>query len=170
MTARTVLLVSNYNTVPRAMNGVPFEFFNVISKLETARIVAPPARVPDLAPGASVHEVLRYAGRELAGRARRVVGGRAPGDMRETDLDTDYDLCLFMCQFPRNLPEIDRVRHWRARSRKAVAFVLESWSADLDKHRAALRGLDAFDHVFVLNAASIPALTSNSRSASMSPP
>jgi len=158
MTDRNVLLVSNYNAVPKPWNGQSFECFDVISRIETARIIAPAARFPDLAPGASVREVLRYAGHELGSRARRVAGGRRPGVMREAELDTDYDLCLFMCQFPRDLPEIDQVRHWRARSRKAVAFVLESWSAALGKQRAALRGLDAFDHVFVLNAASIPAL------------
>ena len=158
MSARTVLLVSNYNAVPRPWNGVPFECFDVISKLETARVVAPPPRVPDLGPGASIREVLHYAGHELGGRVRRRASGKTPGNMRETDLDADYDLCLFMCQFARNLPEIEQVRDWRARSRKAVAFVLESWSADLPKHRGALRQLDNFDHVFVLNAASIPAL------------
>ena len=73
-------------------------------------------------------------------------------------LDADYDLCVFMCQFPRNLVEIEQVRGWRARSRKAVAFVLESWPSQFDKHRDTLRLLDRFDHVFVLNAGSIPAL------------
>ena len=63
-----------------------------------------------------------------------------------------------MCQFPRNLPDIEQVKDWRARSRLAVAFVLETWTSALEKHRAALRVLDRFDHVFVLNAASIPAL------------
>lgn len=163
MADRKVLLVSNYNAVPRPWNGVAFEFFDVISRIETARIVAPEPRIPDLAPGASVREVLRHAGRELGGRARRLAGGQAPGAMGETALDDDYDLCLFMCQFPRNLPEIAQVRDWRGRSRKAVAFVLESWSAELPKHRAALRTLDAFDHVFVLNAASIPALRRHTR-------
>lgn len=163
MADRNVLLVSNYNAVPRPWNGVPFEFFSVISQIEAARIVAPAARIPELAPGANIREVLTYVGHELGSRARRVAGGRATSEMRETELDADYDLCLFMCQFPRNLPEIDQVRHWRARSRKAVAFVLESWSSDLHRHRAALRLLDRFDHVFVLNAASIPALQRHTR-------
>ena len=158
MTDRNVLLISNYNAVPRPWNGVPFEFFDVISRIESARIVAPPARVADLIPGAGLGEIMRSATQALKARARQKMGVRIGGDMAATQIDADYDLCFCMCQFPRNLVEIEQVRGWRTRSRKAVAFVLESWPSQFEKHRDALRLLDKFDHVFVLNAGAIPAL------------
>ena len=76
MNDRNILLVSNYNAVPRPWNGVSFEFFDVISRIETARIVAPPAHNPDIGPGADLPEVLRYAVRELDTRLRRLAGRR----------------------------------------------------------------------------------------------
>ena len=78
--------------------------------------------------------------------------------MRDAAVSDDYDLALYMCQFSKNLADIERIRDWRARSRVAVAFVLETWSSQFEKRKGHLKVLDAFDHVFVLNASSIPAL------------
>ena len=78
--------------------------------------------------------------------------------MQPARADADYDLCFFMCQFPNELPEVEQVAGWRQRSRLACAFVLETWPHLFGKQRVDLRILDKFDHVFVLNAESIPAL------------
>ncbi|WP_424934683.1 glycosyltransferase family protein [Amaricoccus macauensis] len=155
---RSVLLISTYNAVRKPWNGVPFEFYNIISQIENATIVAPPATGPDPATASSPSGILKFAAQGLAGQARRAMGKGFAPQMAQAGLDAEYDLCLFMCQFTRELTNIDQVRDWRARSKFAVAFVLETWSSQFEKRKADLRILDQFDHVFVLNASSAPEL------------
>ena len=153
---RKVLLVSNYNAVRRPFNGVAYEFFAVIAGIESATIVAPGAA--QLGPTPSVKALLDAAGRELGGHLRRAAGRSFGPQMRPATAAGEYDLCLFMCQFSKNLADIESVRNWRRQSRVAVAFVLETWSSQFEERKADLKILDQFDLVFVLNASSIPAL------------
>lgn len=155
---RKVLLVSNYNAVRRPWNGVPYEFYNVITAIEDATIIAPGPVGTDPAAATSPPDILKYAARELAGHARRAARRGFAPQMRTADIEEDYDLCLFMCQFTKDLTNIAQIRNWRARTGFAAAFVLETWSSQFEKRRADLRLLDQFDHVFVLNASSIPEL------------
>ncbi|WP_424930066.1 glycosyltransferase family protein [Amaricoccus tamworthensis] len=155
---RKVLLVSNHNAVTRPWNGVPYEFLNVIAGIEDATIVAPPPLRRDLGLNYSAMEFLRNAGGELADQARRAVRGKFPGVMQPVTIDQDYDVCFFMCQFSKNLGDMEQVKNWRARSKLAVAFVLETWSSQFARRKADLAILNEFDHVFVLNASSIPEL------------
>ena len=155
---RRVLLVSPYNAIPRPWYGVAYEFLNVIAGIEAATIVAPAATphfegtLKAVAPELSV---VRHKAMTLVHRA---TGRASVAQMQVTQLDADYDLCFYMCQFPHELPEIGRVRHWRQRSGRACAFLLETWSHVLAKCRNDLQILDQFDHVFVFNAESIPLL------------
>jgi hypothetical protein len=55
-----------------------------------------------------------------------------------------------------NLAELQSLRGWRERSRKAVVFIFETWSSWIGKEKAHLTLLDQFDHVFLFNRASIP--------------
>ena len=90
---------------------------------------------------------------------RQIVGLTRLAPMQHAALTKDYDLFFFMCQFPIELSALDRIKDWRKRSGKAVAFILKSWSHRLEAAKAELRLLNQFDHVFVLNAASIPYLS-----------
>jgi hypothetical protein len=155
---RNVLLISTYNAVPKPWNGVPYEFYNVISQIENTTIVAPPAIGVDPAMALSPAGILKYSGQALSGQVRRAMGRGFAPQMRQIDLDTDYEIGLFMCQFSKELTNISQVRNWRARTKFAAAFVLETWSSQFEKRKADLRILDQFDHVFVLNASSIPEL------------
>jgi Glycosyl transferases group 1 len=155
---RNVLLISNYNAVPKPWNGVPYEFYNVISQIETATIVAPPALGLDPATISSPAGILKYSAQELLKQARRVIGQGFTPQMSPANLDKDYEIGLFMCQFSKDLTNVKQIRNWRARTKFAAAFVLETWSSQFEKRKADLRILDQFDHVFVLNLSSIPEL------------
>lgn len=155
---RNVLLISTYNAVPKAWNGVPYEFYSVISQIENTTIVAPPAMLLDSAAISSPTGVLKYAAQELSGQARRILGRGFPPQISPAEIDRDYEIGLFMCQFTKELTNIDQVRNWRKRTKFAAAFVLETWSSQFEKRKADLRILDQFDHVFVLNLSSIPEL------------
>ena len=152
------LLVANYNAVRRPYNGVVFEFLQTIAAVENATIVAPEARryaewfFADVAKEyASVHN-------EMLSVLRQAIGLPSVARTRRSAPAGDFDICFYMCQFPRDLAEIERVANWRERSTKACAFILETWPHTMPKFKADLRILDRFDHVFVLNSRSIEAL------------
>jgi hypothetical protein len=152
---RKTLLISTFNCDRRPAQGVCFEFVNIISRLERATIIAPEAVKG--APGALVHAMRANGGsvRSAIRQMRRAQQGLMSQPAR---VDQDHDLCFFMCQYLRELPNVERVKGWRERSRRAVAFILESWSSTLEDLRSEIRILDKFDHVFVLNADVVPRL------------
>ena len=156
--ARNVLLISNYNTVRRPYNGVAFEFVQSIATLENATVVAPEGRRYAKSLFADVAREYASVQTEMLSVLRQRVGLTSVARTRRTAPEGEFDLCFYMCQFPRDLPEIDRVARWRERSGKACAFILETWPHTMSKFRADLRILDRFDHVFVLNSRSIEAL------------
>ena len=160
MSDRSVLVASNYNAWPEAFNGQAYAFLNVIRSVEDADVLAPNAFA--YTKGRALRPAFRYLAGELAYRSlsqlRRGIGRTRYSTMQPVSPGKDYDLFFFMCQFPGDLSALNRVRGWRERSGKAVAFILETWSHQLHTAKAELRLLDKFDHVFVFNAASIPHL------------
>jgi hypothetical protein len=94
----------------------------------------------------------------LASAAKTLAGLPRVPSIVPASIDQDYDLFFYMCQFPNDLANLQNLKGWRRRSKKAVAFILESWSSLFHTTRGELKLLDAFDHVFVLNKSSIPAL------------
>jgi hypothetical protein len=154
---RNVLLISNYNADRRPYNGVCYEFFDVVAAMEDATILAPgPYRhaVPWLdriKVAQRYHDALASALHDLHAR-------RYGPLMQRAEVEGDYDLCLFMCQFVRDIPSVERIRGWRERSKFAAIFLLESWTSEFARYPEALRLLDRFDHVFVLNASAISAM------------
>jgi hypothetical protein len=152
---RNVLLISNYNTDLRPYNGVCYEFLNTVAGMEKATILAPGAyrhAVPLLD---RIGAAQRY--HEAIASALHVLHARRHGPlMQRAEVEGEYDLCLFMCQFLRDIPAVERIRGWRERSRFAAAFLLEGWTSEFARSRDSLRLLDRFDHVFVLNASAIP--------------
>jgi hypothetical protein len=157
-TDRNVLLIANYNTVRRPYNGVIYEFVQNISEVESATIVASEGRrylEPIFGDVAKEYATVQT---EMLSMVRQAMGLSSVARTRRSAPSGEFDLCFYMCQFPRDLPEIERVSHWRERSVKACAFILETWPHALPRLRGDLRILDRFDHVFVLNSRSIPAL------------
>ena len=163
--ARSVLLASNYQAWPEAFNGQAYAFLNVIAAVEDAELACPTA--PPHAAGRGVHPSLAYLRGELLHRAnvavRRWVGAPPDSNAQALTVQRDHDLFFFMCQFPRELAVLSKLRHWRERSGAAVAYLLETWPEHLHAQRAELRVLDRFDHVFVLNAACVDALRNYTR-------
>jgi hypothetical protein len=160
MINRNVLLASNYNAWPEVFNGQSFGFLNVVSQLENAEIAAPPP-LPYVR-GFGVRPSLNYLATELAHRSysqiRHAIGLPRYTPMQEVRVEKNYDVFFYMCQTPMDLAPLQSIKGWRERSGVAAAFILESWSRLLERDKAELRMLDEFDHVFVLNASSIPHL------------
>jgi Glycosyl transferases group 1 len=157
MSDRSVLVASNYNAWPEAFNSQAFAFLNVIRSVEFADVLAPEAL--SFTRGRTIRPTFEYLIGELASRSvsqlRRGMGLTRFSPIKRVKLKKDYDVFFFMCQFPIELSALKRIHGWRERSGKAVAFILETWSHQLHTAKAELRLLDDFDHVFVLNAASL---------------
>jgi hypothetical protein len=149
---RKTLLISTYQSDRRAWNGVCYEFLNTVRQVEDATVVAPEAATPVGYFGMDLVRLLRAHGTSFRGLLREASFLRKGGLFQPTRVEGEYDLCLYMCQFLRDLRNIERVARWRESSRFAAAYILESWTGRLEAFRSELKVLDRFDHVFVLNA------------------
>lgn len=160
MADRSVLLSSNYNAWPEPFNGQAYAFLNVIAQVEDADFLMP-GPAPHSA-GRGVNPSLGYLWHELSHRvmsqAWRRLGRPGLSNATPVTVTRDYDVFLFVCQFPLELTALRRMKNWRKRCGKAYAYLLEGWPERFPHQAQELRMLDAFDHVFVLNAESIPAL------------
>lgn len=156
MSDRSVLVASNY--YPGVAQGQTYAFSEVIRSVEGADVLAPTA--PSFKKGWALRPTMEYLLGETFHRSTSVLRNKAGlkrlPTMQPVQLEKDYDLFFFMCQFPLDLSALDRIHGWRERSGKAVAFLTETWSHYLPTTKPELKLLDKFDHVFLLNAASIP--------------
>ena len=64
-------------------------------------------------------------------------------------LEQEYDLFLFICQYPIELYYLNSIKDWRKKCRKAVCWLDELWAKDVDKFKPQLTALKDFDHVFM---------------------
>jgi hypothetical protein len=150
MNQRHCLLMATFNMDVRAWSGVIWEFADVISRIESADIVAPGNRFFDK-DNPSATPPLRE---RLDAKLRRMTG-RHVARMPVVTLERDYDLAIYICQFIHEVEELVQIRDWRSRAKKAVIYLLETWPATFPKEAHTLAKLDMFDHVFVLNGSSI---------------
>ncbi|MDP2355398.1 MAG: glycosyltransferase [Beijerinckiaceae bacterium] len=74
-----------------------------------------------------------------------------------------YDLFFYACSFVHDLSNLDNIHGWEECSRFRVAFIMESWSNLLKDQKGYMKYLDRFDHLFLLNASSIPNLQKMTR-------
>ncbi len=64
-------------------------------------------------------------------------------------LDQEYDLFLFICQYPKELCYLNSIKDWRKKCRKAVCWLDEVWAKNIDKLKPQLTALKDFDCVFM---------------------
>lgn len=83
-------------------------------------------------------------------------------DLADVD-DAPYDLFFYVCNFPSALTAMRSLDKAKRRAKKSVAFIIETWSAKLEAFKASLKLLDSFDHVFICNETSLPAVQSVTR-------
>ncbi|MBM6593204.1 glycosyltransferase [Microvirga pudoricolor] len=162
MSAPRILLASNFNAWREPFNSQSFEFFDVISSVEAVDVIAPFGRpyTDGWKTRPSPHFLASDLAYRLASAAKTFLGLPRVPSFSPVSVEKDYDLFFYMCQFPNDLANLQNIKGWRKRSKKAAAFVLESWSSLFHTTRGELKLLDDFDHVFVLNKSSIEALGS----------
>ncbi len=137
-----VCIASHYGYGAALYNRLVFEACAAIATMADATIVAPGP--------APMSKALR-----TASLAKHAVTGAPLCPIQPVTLEEDFDLFLFVAMRPQDLVCLDAIKGWRGRSRKAAAFLFETWSALVHEKRAYYRRLDQFDEVFLFNAASV---------------
>lgn len=144
------VLVYSQRAVDRRPWVTPnYEFEDVVAAVDRVDLVAPgsrtlsrPERLADWWRG-------RATGRPWPDFLPRV---------QPTVVDREYDLFFGVFQYPNQLPLLEEVHHWRRRCRVAVCMIIEFWRPSLEWNACYLPLLDAFDHVFLVNAANVDAV------------
>jgi hypothetical protein len=165
-----VLIASEFNAKNGPHFAQAFEFCDVVASCDAVDLVAPGLnnylhrRFRSLLPQYDGHNIQHDLNR-LTGGVRKTLGLNSTPTVEPVVVGKDYELFFFVCWGPQSLVELTRIKHWRDRSRIAVAYLFEVWSSTLKADRGYLKLLDQFDHVFLLHTECIPHLTSYTRAA-----
>lgn len=138
-----VCIASHYGYGEALYNRLVFEACAAIATMADATIVAPRPK-----PMGKIIQTVSLA--------KHAVTGVPLSAVETVTVDEDFDLFLFVAMRPQDLVCLDSIKGWRGRSRKAAAFLFETWSALVDEKRGYYGRLDPFDEVFLFNAASVP--------------
>jgi hypothetical protein len=133
---RRTLLVSTYQFDRRAWNGVCYDFVNTVRQVEDATVVVPRPASPVGYLGLDPLRLMWAHGTSFRGLLREAHTLRKGELFETTAVEGEYDICLYMCQFLRELRNIERVARWRESSRFAAAYILESWTGRLEEFRS----------------------------------
>jgi Glycosyl transferases group 1 len=149
-TAPRVLVYSERNAICRKWHALQYEFEDVGVETGVAELMAPRLR-----PSSSLSRVTYRVGR-AAGRRRTAEAG-----LEQLTVERDYDLFVAFFAFPSDIPHISALRGWRRRCAKAICFIGEMYSHQLEENREHLERLRelGFNHVFTLHPRSAPAVS-----------
>src|SRR4028118_1475967 len=105
MSSRSVLVASNYS--PGVAQGQTYAFSEVIRAVENADVLTPTG--PSFREGWALRPTMEYLLLETMHRStsilRNKVGRKRLPIMQPVQLQKDYDLFFFMCQFPLDLSD-----------------------------------------------------------------
>jgi hypothetical protein len=133
-----VLVFAPYNAYRTRHMALLYDFGQVIAASDDAHILAPDA--PDSRLLVELDRAASLVSRQLK------LGPRA--HIAPATVDQDYDLMVALFSFPREAIELSRVKHWRARCKKAVALVNETWPWAVEEVGPAQEVLAQFDHLY----------------------
>lgn len=136
--ASRVLVFSNYNAFMQRHMALNYDFAQVLCAVDDVDLNAPgppPSR-------------LRVEADRAASLLSRQLGLGARPHVIPTRVDHDYELFVFLVNWPRDAAELERVQGWRERCKVAVAVINEAWAVSLDEGAAQLKTLAQFDHVY----------------------
>lgn len=163
-----MLVASEYEARDRAHFAQSYEFCRIVAECDEADVIAPGINnylsryAGRLLPAHDSHNVQRDFNRLING-ARKVVRLRNLPSIEPVDVTETYDVFFFVAWSPQSLVELARFRNWRRRCGIAVLYLFELWSSTLDSDRSYIKLLQDFDYVFMLHAATVPALARRTR-------
>jgi Glycosyl transferases group 1/Resolvase, N terminal domain len=144
-----ILLFSERNTSVHMWEVPQLEFEDVICEVDAVHMLAPPFNWRSQA-----HSIRSQGMNWL--RKSAAIAKQWPID--DVPIDRDYEMFFAVFHFPANLAYLNKLKGWRQRCRTAACFLIEMWTPQIPSFRPYLRLLRDFDHVFLFNAASVPAV------------
>lgn len=135
------LVLSERNVEVRKWHGPQYEFEDVINAVDAVALAAPSAR-PESPINQVGDRVLRRVGHPVASPA-----------MRPMRVNGRFELFFAVVTFASKTPNLRALREWRERCDKAVCFIVELFSENVEQDRGYLKllGEFGFDQIFVLN-------------------
>ncbi len=136
-----VLVLSMRNFEFRVGRTFLFEFEYAVNDFEEADI---------LSPSCSQNKLTKLA-RNISRFSFTNTGKALPisPTLNQFSLDKEYDLFLFICQYPKELIYLNSIKDWRKKCRKAVCWLDEIWAKDVSSLKPQLTALKDFDCVFM---------------------
>jgi hypothetical protein len=80
-------------------------------------------------------------------------------DPNSFTLEHDYEMFFMILDNPGKFVEIDSIRNWRKKCRKAVCYIIEIWEAQIPQWKPILELFKDFDHIFLGHTNSTKAVT-----------
>ena len=145
-----VLVYSQRNFTVQKWNIPQLEFEDVIATMDAVDIVSPLAR--------STSRIGLNA-RRARNVLREALGHYRIPSYDSVAVDRDYEMFFGVFHFIHELPQLLRLKGWRERCKTAVCFIVELWNPWLDEQAQYVSLLREFDHVFLLNRATVPTLS-----------
>lgn len=133
-----ILLFSQRTRAPLISRCFSYEMEDAIATMDAVDLVAPGYRhvLGDL-----VYRTVNKAGR------RTSVLRRLNPSVRRVRIQHRYPLFFAVFQFATDLPTLNALAGWRARSEQAVCLIEELWAQDLGRFASQLAILSRFDQV-----------------------
>lgn len=80
---------------------------------------------------------------------------------RQTLVEKEYDLIFFICQHYWDITYINSIKGWRKKCNKAVLWLSEIWTKELEENkiRLCLQISKDFDYIFTPHSSSVDAIT-----------
>jgi hypothetical protein len=136
-----ILVLSEREVQHHVAYSCLYEFEDIISHLDAVDLYAPPE------PFDRSIQVYKWVKRFT--RSWRFANAVRPNP-NAIRLNQDYDLFFVILANPEKVLNIDSIRNWRKRSKKAVCYLVEAWQTYIDQGwKPLLEFLKEFDHIFL---------------------
>jgi hypothetical protein len=119
-----------------------YEFEDIIRFLDSADIIAPE-------PDYNVRRA-KYLKFLLSGTLKKfsTVTHIKP-IISESFVENEYELFYVHCMFAKDLLALNSIKNWRKKCKKAVCYIAELWTKDLDKLKEPIKVLKQFDYILL---------------------
>jgi hypothetical protein len=79
-------------------------------------------------------------------------------DINSFFLEKEYDLFYAHCIFAKDLIALNSLKDWRKKCKKAVCYIAELWTKDLNRLKETLHLLNQFDYILLSCSSSVDAV------------
>ncbi len=148
-----ILVVSMRGFHSEAFRSAEYEFEDVISSFDYADLITP-TYVPNFK-SKVIKKAANFAG-SVSSQSKLLHSG-----CKELVIEKEYDLLFFICQHFWDMTCINAIKGWRGKCKKAVLWIDELWTKELENPKTALclKLAKDFDYIFTTQSKSVDAIS-----------